>query len=94
MKNLGWNFFFSLLLADVVAVVMVKLAVPLKIVLTVSVLVFAILAVVMLLSSNGSRRAKRREEEATARIAELENQVKEGPADRKDFEEVKNDPAK
>ena len=94
MKNLGWNFFFSLLLADVVAVVMLKLTVPLKIVLTVSVLVFAILAVVIFFTNSGSRRAKRREEEATARIAELESQVKEGSADRKDFEEVKNDPAK
>ena len=94
MKNLGWNFFFSLLLADVVAVVMLKLTVPLKIVLTVSVLVFAILAVVIFFTNSGSRRAKRREEVATARIAELESQVKEGSADRKDFEEVKNDPAK
>ena len=94
MKNLGWNFFFSLLLADVVAVVMLKLTVPLKIVLTVSVLVFAILAVVIFFTNSGSRRAKRREEEATARIAELESQVKDGSVDRKDFEEVKNDPAK
>lgn len=94
MKNLGWNFFFSLLLADVVAVVMLKLTVPLKIVLTVSVLVFAILAMVIFFTNSGSRRAKRREEEATARIAELESQVQKGAAERKDFEEVQHEPAK
>ena len=77
MKNLGWNLFFSLLLGDAVALVMLKLDVPLNIVLTVAGLVFVILAVVLFFAGNARDRSRRREQQATAKLAELESKVKE-----------------
>ena len=38
MKNLGWYLFFALLLGDIVAVVMLRLGVTLKVVVTVAAL--------------------------------------------------------
>ncbi len=60
LKNLGWQSFFSLLLADVVAV---------------SALVFVILLVVTAFGLHTKLRARQREEQHVAKIAELENQV-------------------
>jgi len=75
MKNLGWNLFYSLLLGDIVALVMLRLAVPLKIVVTVAAVVFVILAVVLFFSSNARERSRKREQEAAAKIAQLQEQV-------------------
>lgn len=77
MKNLGWHLFWSLLLADAVALVMLKLSVATKVTFIVAVLVFAILAVVMLIANYTRQRAKKREAEANAKIAELQDQVAE-----------------
>ena len=82
MKNLGWNFFWALLLADAVGLIMLKLSVRLDIVLTVAAVVFAILAVVMYFGGQARKRAEKREAEANAKLAELEGKVKEtGAAD-------------
>lgn len=88
MKNLGWYLFFALLLGDVVALVMLKLGVTLKIVVTVAGLVAAILAVVMFFAGNARERSRRREQQATAKLAELENKASEAPV------EIKDEPAK
>ncbi len=77
MKNLGWQMFFALLLADAVAVVMFALHVNVKIVMIVSAVVFGILAVVMAASSSSREKGRRREAEAAAKIAELQDQVVE-----------------
>ncbi len=76
MKNLGWYLFFALLLGDVVAIVMLRLGVALGVVTTVAGLVFIILAIVMFFANNANRRAKKREQAASAKLAELENKVK------------------
>ena len=77
MKNLGWQMFFALLIADVIAVVMFKLAVKLKIVLIVCAIVFVILAAVLFFSQNARERIKKREAKAVAKIADLQDQVEE-----------------
>ena len=77
MKNLGWQMFFALLLADVVGLIMIKLAVALKIILIVCAIVFVILAAVMFFSHNSRERVKKREQEAVAKIADLQDQVEE-----------------
>ena len=77
MKNLGWQMFFALLIADVIAVVMFKLVVKLKIVLIVCAIVFVILAAVLFFSQNARERLKKREAQATAKIADLQDQVEE-----------------
>jgi membrane protein implicated in regulation of membrane protease activity len=77
MKNLGWHLFWSLLLADVVAIAMLKLGVTMKVTMIVSALVFVILAVVMFIANNAHQRTKKREEEANAKIVELQDQVAE-----------------
>ena len=77
MRNLGWHLFWSLLLADAVALVMLKLSVATKVTFIVAVLVFVILAVVMLIANYARHRAKKREEEANAKIAQLQDQVAE-----------------
>lgn len=77
MKNLGWQMFFALLLADAVAVVMFALHVNVKIVIIVSAVVFGILAAVMAASSSSREKGRRREAEAAAKIAELQDQVVE-----------------
>ena len=75
---MGWQMFFALLLADVVALVMVKMGVPhIRTVVLVSAVVFVILAAVMVIGSRSRDRIKKREEQATARIAELESQAAE-----------------
>ncbi|MBR1784110.1 MAG: hypothetical protein IJ760_01565 [Bacteroidales bacterium] len=75
MRNTGWSFFFALLLGDVVALVMLKLGVELNTVIVVAGLVFALLALVLALGARRSNRIKRREQEAMAKIAELEEKV-------------------
>lgn len=75
LRNLGWQAFFSLLLADVVGVVMLWLGIGLKITLWVGALVFAILLVVMAFGLHAKMSARKREEEHVAKIAELESQV-------------------
>lgn len=94
MKNLGWNLFFALLLGDVVAIVMLRLGVALGIVTTVSGLVFAILAIVLFFANNANSRAKRREEAASAKLAELESRVKAEGQQINDVVEVTDEPAK
>ena len=79
MKNLGWYLFFALLLGDIVAVVMLRLGVTLKVVVTVAALVSAILAVVMFFAGNARQRSKKREQEAAAKLAELQEQVEGSP---------------
>lgn len=79
MKNLGWNLFFALALADVVAVVMLRLGVMMKIVFAVAGLVFAILAVVMSIAGHARSRAKKQEEKAKAELATLRSQVETTP---------------
>ena len=75
MKNLGWQLFFALLLADIVGIVMTKLHVEPKITLIVGGVVFIILVAVMFFSGNARERAKKREQQANAKIAELQEQV-------------------
>ncbi len=67
--------FFALLIADIIAVVMFKLAVKLKIVLIVCAIVFVILAAVLFFSQNARDRLKKREQQAAAKIADLQDQV-------------------
>ena len=69
--------FFALLLADAVALLMLKLAVAVKVTLIVAVLVFVILAAVMFFAGQAHQRSKKREEEAKEKIAELQDAVAE-----------------
>lgn len=77
MKNLGWQLFFALLLADIVALAMLKLSVTPKITTIIALLVFVILAAVLFFGSQAHERAKKREAEANAKIAELQDQITE-----------------
>ena len=77
MKNIGWEMFFALLLGDVVGIVMLKLGVGLDVVLTVSGVVFAILAVVFVIGKHSRKRGEKREAQAAEKIAELQSQVEE-----------------
>ncbi len=77
MKNLGWQLFWSLLLADAVALVMVKLSVAPRVIVIVAGLVFVILALVMFFTDRARQRGQKREEQANAKIAELQDQVAE-----------------
>ena len=77
MKNMGWQFFFALLLADIIGIVMLALSVKLKIVLFVSAIIFVVLAVVLFFGSNARERIKKREQQAVAKIADLQDQVEE-----------------
>ena len=77
MKNLGWQMFFALLLADVVAVIMLKLAVAVKVVITVALVVFVIIAAVMALGHNSREKIRKREAEAAAKIADLRDKMNE-----------------
>lgn len=79
MKNLGWTLFLALLLGDVVALVMLRLGVTLKVVVTVAGLVAVILAAVMFFAGNARQRSKKREQEAAAKLAELQEQVEGSP---------------
>lgn len=69
--------FWSLLLADAVALVMVKLSVVPKVIVIVAGLVFVILALVMFFTDRARQRGQKREEQANAKIAELQDQVAE-----------------
>ena len=71
--------FFALLLADIVGIVMMKLHVAPRITLIVGGLVFVILAVVLFFGGNARDRAQKREAEANAKIAELQEQVDGSP---------------
>ncbi len=75
LKNLGWQAFFSLLLTDVVGIVMLKLDIKLRITLWVCALVFVILLVVMAFGLHSKLLAKKREDEAVSKVAELQAQV-------------------
>lgn len=75
LKNLGWQAFFSLLLTDVVGIVMLKLDIKLRITLWVCALVFVILLVVMVFGLHSKLLAKKREDEAVSKVAELQAQV-------------------
>ena len=77
MKNMGWQFVFALLLADIIGIVMLALLVKLKIVLIVSAIIFVVLAVVLFFGSNARERIKKREQQAVAKIADLQDQVEE-----------------
>ena len=77
MKNLGWQMFFALLLADILGVIMLKLAVTLKIILIVCGIVFVILAATLFFGHKAKERIKKREAEATAIIAELQDKMDE-----------------
>ena len=69
--------FFALLLADIIGIIMFKLQVSLRIILIVCGIVFVVLAAVMFFTGNAHQRSKKREAEAQAKIAELQNQVEE-----------------
>lgn len=86
MKKLGWYLFFALLLGDVVALVMLRLGVALKITLTVAGVVFVILALVLLFGGNARERSRKREQQTAAKLAELQEQV--------DGSQTKDEPAK
>ena len=77
MKNMGWQFFFALLLADVIGVIMLSLNVHLKTVLIVGAIIFVVLAMVLFFSNNSHERLKKREQQAVAKIADLQDQVEE-----------------
>lgn len=74
MKNIGWQMFLALLIADIVAVVMLALTVKLKIVIIVGLLIFAVLAIVLFFNNRSREKGKKREE-AAAKIATLQDQV-------------------
>ena len=67
--------FFALLLADVIGLVMLKLGVVLKIAIIICALVFAVIAAVMFFGHNSRERGRKREEQAAAKIADLQDQV-------------------
>ena len=69
--------FFALLLADIIGIIMFRLQVSLRIILIVCGIVFVVLAAVMFFAGNAHQRSKKREAEAQAKIAELQNQVEE-----------------
>ena len=71
--------FFALLLADVVGVVMLKLTVALNITMIVCSVVFVILAIVMFFGHNAKERIRKREAEANAKLAKLQDQVSNTP---------------
>jgi small neutral amino acid transporter SnatA (MarC family) len=75
MKDFGWHMFCALLLADIIGLVMLKLNVGLKITLIVGGIVFVIIAVVMFIGKTSHQRMKKREAEAAAKIADLQDQV-------------------
>ncbi len=75
MKNIGWQMFLALLIADIIAVVMLALTVKLKIVIIVGLLIFAVLAIVLFFNNRSREKGKKREEEAAAKIATLQDQV-------------------
>lgn len=77
MKNLGWQMFFALLLADLIGLVMLKLHVVMKTTLIVAVAVFIVIALVMFFGHTARQRLKKREKEAAAKIADLQDQVEE-----------------
>lgn len=88
MKNLGWHFFLALLIADILALLMIKLMVPLKSVLIVCGIVFVLLALVFFFGHNAQQRNRKREEQAAAKIADLQDQVEEALNSKKNKEEV------
>ena len=67
--------FCALLLADIIGLVMLELNVGLKKTLIVSVIVFVIIALVMFIGRTSRQRMKKREAEAEAKIADLQDQV-------------------
>jgi len=69
--------FFALLLADIIALIMLKLAVVLKTVVIVCGIVFAVMALVFFFGHNARQRIRKREENAKVRIAELQDQIKD-----------------
>ena len=75
MKNLGWQLFIALLLADIIAFLMLKLMVRLQTVLIIGGIVFVILSLVFFFGQNARQRIKKREEQAVAKIADLQDQV-------------------
>jgi len=77
MKNLGWQMFFALLLADIIGIIMLELTVPLKIILIVCGIIFVVLALILFFGHNSRERIKKREEKAVAKIADLQDQVEE-----------------
>ena len=56
---------------------MLGLSVKLKIVLIVSAIVFVVLALVLFFGQNSRERIKKREQQAVAKIADLQDQVEE-----------------
>ena len=77
MKNLGWQMFFSLLLADVIGVIMLELGAKLKLVLIIGAIIFVVLALVLFFGQNSRERIKKREQQAVAKSADLQDQVEE-----------------
>jgi len=77
MKNLGWQMFFALLVADIIGIIMLKLAVSLSNIMIVCGIIFVILAIVLFFGHKSVERIKKREEKAVAKIADLQDQVEE-----------------
>lgn len=77
MKELGWYFFFALLLADVLAIAMIKLMVSIRVATIIAGIVFVLLAIIFVVGHNGRKRLKQREAQAVAKIAELQDQMEE-----------------
>lgn len=92
MKNLGWYFFFALLISDAIALLMLKLAVAIKTTLLVAGLVFIVLAAVMFFGSQARKRIKKREAQAVAKIAELQDQMEETIKQKKEILTKQDDP--
>lgn len=75
MKDLGWYLFLSLFLADIIAIIMIKLGIKLGAVIAIGAIVFIVLSAVMYFGDRARKRAEKREAEANAKIAELQEQV-------------------
>lgn len=69
--------FFALLIADVIGIIMLELSVKLKIALIISAIIFVVLALVLFFGHNSRERGRKREAQAAAKIADLQDQVEE-----------------
>lgn len=81
MKFTGWNMFLALLIANVMGAILTVLNMETKVIWIVGLIVFAIMAIVLAVASSRSARFAKREAEASAKIAELQDQIAERDKD-------------